>query len=79
MGAIRIVGNTRQGENEMPQLLFIAAVAAVGVMGYRAFVKEAEKVSARVRRAEKEQETGAVGTLVEDRETGEYRVVKPDE
>lgn len=63
----------------MPQLLFFAAVAAVGVFGYRAFVKEAERVSARVRRAEKEQETGAAGTLVKDEETGEYRVMRPDE
>jgi len=63
----------------MPQLLFFAAVAAVGVFGYRAFVKEAERVSARVRRAEKEQETGATGTLVKDEETGEYRVLPSDE
>jgi hypothetical protein len=32
-----------------------------------------------VRRAEKEQETGAAGTLVKDEETGEYRVIRPDE
>lgn len=63
----------------MPQLLLLAAVTAVGVLGYRAFLKEAERVSARVRRAEKENETGAIGTLVEDEETGEYRVVKPEE
>lgn len=63
----------------MPQLLLFAAVAAVGVIGYRAFLKEAERVSARVRREEKEQETGAVGTLVKDEETGEYRVMRPDE
>lgn len=63
----------------MPQLLFFAAVAAVGVFGYRAFVKEAERVSARVRRAEKEQETGATGTLVKDEKTGEYRVLPSDE
>ncbi len=63
----------------MPQLLLLAGVVAVGVIGYRAFVKEAERVSARVRRAEKEQETGAIGTLVKDEETGEYRVIEPDE
>ncbi|TCD13439.1 NfeD family protein [Oricola cellulosilytica] len=63
----------------MPQLLFFAAVTAVGVWGYRAFLKEAERVSARVRRAEKEDQTGAAGTLVEDKETGEYRVMKSDE
>lgn len=63
----------------MPQLLFFAAVAAVGYYGYRRFLSEAEKVSARVRRAEKEQQTGAVGTLKQDPETGEYRVIKEDE
>ncbi|WP_193176214.1 hypothetical protein [Oricola nitratireducens] len=63
----------------MPQLLFFGIVAAVGVIGYRAFVREAERVSARVRRAEKEQETGAAGTLLKDEETGEYRVIRPDE
>lgn len=63
----------------MPQLLFFAAVAAVGVLGYRAFVREAEKVSARVRREEKEQSTGAQGTLVKDEKTGEYRLMDPDE
>lgn len=63
----------------MPQLLFFAAVTAVGVLGYRAFLKEAERVSARVRRAEKEDQTGAAGTLVEDEETGEYRIMRPDE
>ena len=63
----------------MPQLLLLAGVVVVGVIGYRAFVREAERVSARVRRAEKEQQTGAVGTLVKDETTGEYRVVKPDE
>lgn len=63
----------------MPQLLLLAGVVAVGVIGYRAFLKEAEKVSARVRRAEKEQETGAVGTLVRDEKTGEYRVEKQED
>ena len=63
----------------MPQLLLLAGVVAVGVIGYRAFLREAERVSARVRRAEKEQQTGAVGTLVKDEKTGEYRVMKPDE
>ena len=63
----------------MPQLLLLAGVVAVGVFGYRAFLREAERVSARVRRAEKEQQAGAVGTLVKDEKTGEYRVMKPDE
>ena len=60
----------------MPQLLFFAAAAVVGYIGYRAFVREAERVSARVRQAEKEAENQAQGTLVYDPESGEYRVRK---
>ena len=63
----------------MPQLLFFAAVALVGYLGYRAFVREAEKVSARVRRTEKEAGTKAVGTLVKDPATGEYRPARDDQ
>lgn len=62
----------------MPQFLLLAGVVAVGVIGYRAFVREAERVSARVRRAEKEQQTGATGTLVKDEKTGEYRLEKDE-
>lgn len=63
----------------MPQLIFISAVVAVGIAGYRAFLKEAERVSARIRREEREHETGANGTLVLDKETGEYRLPRPEE
>lgn len=58
----------------MPQLLFFAAVGAVAWFGYRQFLKEAERVSAKLRQAEREAETGATGTLVKDPETGHYRV-----
>lgn len=60
----------------MPQLIFFAVVAAVAYFGYRAFLKEAERVSARVRRAETEAKSGANGTLVKDPVTGEYRLAK---
>ncbi|PWW01800.1 hypothetical protein DFR52_102464 [Hoeflea marina] len=63
----------------MPQLLILAAFGAVAWLGYRKFVAEAERVSARVRAAEKEQQTGAQGTLIEDPVTGEYRLKKPEE
>ncbi|TPW28129.1 hypothetical protein [Pararhizobium mangrovi] len=58
----------------MPQLLVIAGFGALAWYGYQRFVKEAERVSRAVRRAEKETETGAIGTLVRDPVTGEYRV-----
>ncbi|MEQ8305511.1 MAG: hypothetical protein RIA09_03035 [Hoeflea sp.] len=63
----------------MPQLILLAAVGAVAWMGYKRFLSEAERVSARVRDAEKEAKSGAQGTLIEDPKTGEYRLRKPDE
>ncbi|MEL6201546.1 MAG: hypothetical protein AAFR39_04220 [Pseudomonadota bacterium] len=63
----------------MPQFLFFGAVAAVAFYGYKRFVAEAERVSKKVREAEKEKQTGAIGTLKEDPETGEYRIMKDDD
>jgi len=63
----------------MPQLLLLATVGAVAWLGYKRFVAEAARVSARVRAAEKETRSGAQGTLIEDPETGEYRLRKADE
>lgn len=60
----------------MPQLLFFAAIGIVAYVGYRAFVREAERVTARARRAEAENRTGSRGTLVKDPETGEYHLTK---
>lgn len=60
----------------MPQLLVFAAAAIVGWIGYRAFVREAERVHRRVRRAEEEARNRAQGTLVQDPETGEYHLRK---
>ena len=63
----------------MVQLLLLVAVLLVAWMGYKRFLKEAERVSKSVRRAEKEAETGAQGTLVEDPKTGEYRVERKED
>ncbi len=60
----------------MPQIIFFVAVGIVAYVGYRAFVREAERVTAKIRRAEKQQATGANGTLVKDPKTGEYRVAR---
>ena len=60
----------------MPQLILLAIVGLVAFYGYRAFLREAERVTARVRRAEKERVAGANGTLVKDPQTGEYRVAR---
>lgn len=60
----------------MPQLIFFALIGIVAYIGYRSFIREAERVTAKVRRAEKQAATGATGTLVKDPETGEYRLAK---
>ena len=44
--------------------------------GYKAFLREAERVTAKIRREEKQARMGTNGTLVQDPKTGEYRVVK---
>jgi len=63
----------------MPQLLLLITAGVVGWLGYKQLLKEAERVSKSMRRAEEEAETGARGTLVKDPETGEYRVEKHNE
>jgi membrane protein implicated in regulation of membrane protease activity len=60
----------------MPQIIFFALVGLIAYFGYRHFVREAERVTAKVRRAEKQAATGANGTLVKDPKTGEYRLAK---
>ncbi len=58
------------------QLILFAIVGVAAYVGYRSFVREADRVTAKVRRAEKQHATGATGTLVKDPETGEYRLAK---
>jgi len=60
----------------MPQLIFFALVGLVAYWGYRHFVREAERVTAKIRRAEREASNGTMGTLVKDPKTGEYRLAK---
>jgi membrane protein implicated in regulation of membrane protease activity len=58
--------------------LFVAIVFA-GWYLYRKFVSDAIKLAKASERKRKEQQTGAVGTLVQDPVTGEYRVRRPEE
>lgn len=60
----------------MPQLIFFALIGVVAYVGYRSFVREAERITAKARRAEAEQRNGTQGTLVRDPKTGEYHVTK---
>jgi len=63
----------------MVQLVFLIVLVGGGWLLYKRFISDAEKLTARSRERQKEQETGAVGTLVKDPETGEYRVKRDDE
>lgn len=60
----------------MPQLIFFAVLGVVAYVGYRSFLREAERVTAKARRAEAEQRVGSHGTLVKDPATGEYHLTK---
>jgi membrane protein implicated in regulation of membrane protease activity len=63
----------------MAQLIMLVLIAGVAWLGYRKFVADAERLSRARRQNEKEQQTGAIGTLIKDPETGEYRVRREDE
>lgn len=60
----------------MPQIIFFTLVGLAAYVGYRTFLREAERVTAKVRRAEKQAANGANGTLIKDPDTGEYRLAK---
>ena len=60
----------------MPQFIFFAVVGVAAYIGYRSFIREAERVTAKIRRTEKQAANGTMGTLVKDPETGEYRLAK---
>ncbi len=64
------------GDWIMPQLIFFVVVGVAAYFGYRAFVREAERVTAKIRRQERQNSNGAMGTLVKDPKTGEYRLAK---
>jgi membrane protein implicated in regulation of membrane protease activity len=48
----------------VPQLIFFTAVGVAAYVGYRAFLREAER------------RTGTQGTLVKDPATGEYHLTR---
>ncbi|BCG96278.1 MULTISPECIES: hypothetical protein [Mesorhizobium] len=60
----------------MPQIIFFVVIGAAAYFGYRAFIREAERVTAKIRRTEKQAANGTMGTLVKDPKTGEYRLAK---
>lgn len=63
----------------MAQLIFLGLLVGGAWLLYNRFVADAEKLAARSRAEERERENDAVGTLVKDEVTGEYRLKKHDE
>jgi membrane protein implicated in regulation of membrane protease activity len=63
----------------MPQLIFIIVVVGGCWLLYKRFVADAQRLQRKSRRQESERRTGAIGTLVKDPATGEYRVKRDDE
>lgn len=63
----------------MAQLIFMAILVGGAWLLYQRFVADAQKLAARTRAAEKERENNAVGTLVKDETTGEYRLRRDDD
>lgn len=62
----------------LTKVVFFAVVALAGWMLYRKFVADAQKLVKKAEAKRKEQTTGALGTLVKDPVTGEYRVKRDD-
>ena len=63
----------------MGQLIFLTILVGGAWLLYRRFVADAEKLAARSRAEEKERENQAIGTLIQDPKTGEYRPRRPDD
>lgn len=63
----------------MAQLIFFLILFVGGSILYKRFVADAEKLARRRRTEEAEARNEADGTLIQDPETGEYRLRRPDE
>ncbi|MFJ6322756.1 MULTISPECIES: hypothetical protein [unclassified Rhizobium] len=59
-------------------IFFIVVIGGIWFL-YRRFVRDAQRLAEKSRRAETERRTGAMGTLIKDPKTGEYRVKRDDE
>ena len=63
----------------MSRIIFFVILIGGAYFLYRRFVSDAVKLQAKSKAAEKERQTGAMGTLVKDEVTGEYRVKREEE
>lgn len=62
----------------LPKLIFFALIIFAGWYLYRKFVNDAAKLAKASELKRKEQQNNAVGTLVQDPATGEYRLRRED-
>ena len=63
----------------MPQLLLLIVIGSVCWLIYKRFLQAAQRLQQKSKRQEQERNTGAIGTLVKDPVTGEYRVKRDEE
>ena len=63
----------------LPKLILFALVALAGWYFYRRFIADATKLAKAAEAKRKEDKNGAIGTLIKDPVTGEYRVRRPEE
>jgi membrane protein implicated in regulation of membrane protease activity len=63
----------------MAQLVTLLILICAAWWLYRRFLSDARKLQEKTRRMEKERQTGAIGTLVKDPATGEYRLKRDGE
>ena len=61
------------------KLIFVALVLLAGWLVYRKFIADAQRLVKKAEVKRKEQASGALGTLVKDPVTGEYRVKREEE
>jgi membrane protein implicated in regulation of membrane protease activity len=63
----------------LSKIIFVAVIGLVGWMVYKKFVGDAMKLAKANAAKRREAETGAIGTLVKDPATGEYRLRKEED
>jgi membrane protein implicated in regulation of membrane protease activity len=63
----------------LSKIVFVAVIGLVGWMVYKKFVADAMKLTKANAAKRREAETGAIGTLVKDPATGEYRLRKEED
>lgn len=63
----------------LSKIIFVVVIGLVGWMVYKKFVADALKLAKANAAKRREAETGAIGTLVKDPITGEYRLRKEED